>query len=49
MQSALRPLHRILGAAGSARASLYVYNTIDEIDAFADALRGTIEMFGELD
>ena len=26
-----RPLHRQFGAAGSARASLYVYNTIEEV------------------
>ena len=40
---------RQLGAAGSARASLYVYNTPEEIDAFADAMRATLDMFGELE
>lgn len=40
-----QPLHRILGAAGSARASLYFYNTREEIDAFIVALKDTIEFF----
>jgi len=44
-----QPLHRSLGAAGSARASLYVYNTREEIDAFVEALEATLTMFGELD
>eukprot|EP00966_Prymnesium_polylepis_P176685 4091090-Prymnesium_polylepis.2 len=44
-----RPLHRELGAAGSARASLYVYNTVEEVDAFVEAMRSTLEMFSELD
>ncbi|MBR8826893.1 MAG: SufS family cysteine desulfurase [Gomphosphaeria aponina SAG 52.96 = DSM 107014] len=41
-----QPLHRILGAAGSARASLYFYNTREEIDAFIVALKDTIDFFG---
>jgi len=44
-----QPLHREFGAAGSARASLYVYNTVEEIDAFIDALRSTLDMFGSLE
>jgi cysteine desulfurase/selenocysteine lyase len=40
-----QPLHRILGAAGSARASLYFYNTRAEIDAFIVALKDTIDFF----
>lgn len=40
-----QPLHRIFGASGSARASLYFYNTREEIDAFAKALQETIDFF----
>ncbi|ERN42684.1 cysteine desulfurase, SufS subfamily [Rubidibacter lacunae KORDI 51-2] len=40
-----QPLHRILGASGSARASLYFYNTHAEIDTFAAALCETIDFF----
>ena len=37
-----QPLHDVLGAAGSARASLYIYNTHEEVDAFVDALGSTL-------
>lgn len=40
-----QPLHRIFNASGSARASLYFYNTREEIDAFIKALKSTIEFF----
>ncbi|MGQ4649480.1 SufS family cysteine desulfurase [Lyngbya aestuarii] len=40
-----QPLHRILGASGTARASLYFYNTREEIDAFIAALKETIDFF----
>jgi cysteine desulfurase / selenocysteine lyase len=40
-----QPLHRILNASGSARASLYFYNTRAEIDQFVVALKSTIEFF----
>jgi cysteine desulfurase/selenocysteine lyase len=40
-----QPLHRVLGVAGTARASLYLYNTPEEIDAFIEALKETIEFF----
>ncbi len=40
-----QPLHRVLGVAGTARASLYLYNTREEIDAFIEALKETIEFF----
>jgi cysteine desulfurase/selenocysteine lyase len=40
-----QPLHRVLGVAGTARASLYFYNTPEEIDAFIKALKETIEFF----
>ena len=43
-----QPLHRILGIAGTARASLYFYNTCDEIDAFIKALKETIDFFGSI-
>ncbi|CAM9248356.1 unnamed protein product [Ectocarpus sp. 4 AP-2014] len=38
-------LHRQLGAAGSLRASLYIYNTKDDVDQFIEALRSTLDMF----
>lgn len=40
-----QPLHRLLNASGSARASLYFYNTRAEIDTFVAALKNTIEFF----
>ena len=40
-----QPLHRILNASGSARASLYFYNTRAEIDTFITALKETIDFF----
>lgn len=40
-----QPLHRILGVTGSARSSLYFYNTRDEIDLFVVALKDTIDFF----
>lgn len=40
-----QPLHRLFNAAGSARASLYFYNTREEIDTFVKALKSTIEFF----
>ncbi|MEM8829592.1 MAG: SufS family cysteine desulfurase [Cyanobacteria bacterium P01_G01_bin.19] len=40
-----QPLHRIFNASGSARASLYFYNTRQEIDAFVAALKSTIDFF----
>jgi len=40
-----QPLHRILGVSGTARASLYFYNTREEIDAFIVALKETIDFF----
>ena len=44
-----QPLHRIFNASGSARASLYFYNTRQEIDAFVSALKSTIEFFKSMD
>ena len=40
-----QPLHRIFNASGSARASLYFYNTRQEIDVFVKALKSTIDFF----
>ncbi|MCT7955409.1 SufS family cysteine desulfurase [Laspinema palackyanum] len=41
-----QPLHRVLGAQSTARASLYFYNTPEEIDTFVVALKEAIEFFG---
>lgn len=43
-----QPLHRFLGTDSTARASLYFYNTYDEIDTFVTALKDTIEFFGNI-
>ncbi|MCA1991370.1 MAG: cysteine desulfurase [Coleofasciculus sp. S288] len=43
-----QPLHRILGVPGTARASLYFYNTREEIDTFIAALKETIDFFGSI-
>jgi cysteine desulfurase / selenocysteine lyase len=40
-----QPLHRHLGISGTARASLYFYNTKSEIDAFIVALKDTLSFF----
>jgi cysteine desulfurase / selenocysteine lyase len=41
-----QPLHRILKAQSTARASVYFYNTHEEIDTFIVALKQAIEFFG---
>jgi cysteine desulfurase/selenocysteine lyase len=43
-----QPLHRELGIAGSCRASLYIYNTEAEVDAFIEALKSNLDMFAGL-
>lgn len=43
-----QPLHRILGLTSTARASLYFYNTFDEIDRFISALKETIDFFSSI-
>lgn len=43
-----QPLHRILAASGSARASLSFYNTHAEIDQFVQILKETIDFFTAL-
>jgi cysteine desulfurase/selenocysteine lyase len=37
---------RRLGVAATARASFYVYNDVDDIDALVTALRRAGELFG---
>lgn len=43
-----QPLHRHLGAQSTARASLYFYNTREEIDVFISALKEAVDFFGEI-
>ncbi len=43
-----QPLHRILGVNSTARASLYFYNTREEIDTFIAALKDTIDFFASV-
>lgn len=43
-----QPLHRVLGISGTARASLYFYNTRKEIDGFIVALKETLEFFSSV-
>ncbi len=38
------PLHDALGVAGTARASLHIYNGEDELERLADALRSIVRM-----
>lgn len=40
-----QPLHHYLGINASCRASLYFYNTKDEVDAFIKGLKDTISFF----
>ncbi len=41
-----QPLHRYLKLASTARASLYFYNTREEIDVFIAELQETLDFFG---
>lgn len=43
-----QPLHQILKVSATARASVYFYNTKEEIDAFVTALKETIAFFADL-
>ncbi len=43
-----QPLHRHLKAQSTARASLYFYNTREEIDVFIASLKEAVEFFGEV-
>jgi cysteine desulfurase/selenocysteine lyase len=40
------PLHKRLGLTATARASFYLYNTRDEVDAFIEALHRAKKFFG---
>ena len=41
-----QPLMRRLGVPATARASFYLYNRLDEVDALIDALAGAAALFG---
>ncbi|MDP8206654.1 MAG: cysteine desulfurase [Candidatus Electryonea clarkiae] len=41
-----QPLHRKLGVGSSARASFYIYNTNDDVDAFIEGLIAVKDYFG---
>ncbi|HEY9824809.1 MAG TPA: SufS family cysteine desulfurase [Stenomitos sp.] len=43
-----QPLHRAIKAQSTARASLYFYNTTQDIDTFIESLKEAIEFFGGL-
>ncbi len=43
-----QPLHRFLSVQSTARASLYFYNTLAEIDALGVALQEAVEFFGTI-
>ena len=40
-----QPLMRTLGVTGTARASFYLYNTLEEVDVLVDALNAAREFF----
>jgi cysteine desulfurase/selenocysteine lyase len=40
-----QPLMRCLGISGTARASFYVYNTPEEVDALVEAVKAAREYF----
>jgi cysteine desulfurase / selenocysteine lyase len=44
-----QPLHRLIQANSTARASLYFYNTREEIDVFVKALQETIDFFNNIE
>lgn len=43
-----QPVHRALGVSASLRASPYFYNTYADVDTFVDALKESIDFFGEM-
>ena len=43
-----QPLMRRLGVAATARASFYIYNDVDDVDALVSALRNAGKLFGVL-
>ncbi len=40
------PLHRALGVQASTRASFYLYNTSEEVQALVDGIRAAQKFFG---
>ena len=40
-----QPLHEKMGVAASARASFYLYNTVEEVDALVDAVADARDLF----
>jgi len=40
-----QPLHDELGVAASARASFYLYNTVEEVDALVEAVGEARDLF----
>lgn len=44
-----QPLHQIRGISHSARASLYIYNTKEDVDGFIEHLEKTIRFFTDLE
>ncbi len=40
-----QPLSTVLGVDATSRASVYLYNTRDEVDRLADAVRETVDLF----
>ena len=46
--TAPRPLHRELGINASARASLYLYSTPQDVDRFIMALKDSVAFFREM-
>jgi cysteine desulfurase/selenocysteine lyase len=43
-----QPLHHALGYSHSARASLYFYNTKEDVDKFIEYLQQTLDFFGNM-
>jgi len=41
-----KPLMQVLGVQSTTRASFYLYNDTDDVDALADALDGATDIFG---
>ena len=44
-----QPLHDELGAAGSVRASLYFYNSKEDVDSFIGKLKDVLKMFENME
>ena len=44
-QHCAMPLHQRFGLLATARASAYLYNTLDDLDRLADAIRNAVQLF----